>query len=129
MSLDYAIAKIRTRSDEMEKNKELYLDLRRYLQERFPTVLFGDYRLFNDNLTLDAYFLDPNKSDQDQTDLCVEINTFYCDTLLANDLEHISIIGHYFDDVIELYMENVRTLCGGELPDSLKQYEKKESND
>ena len=104
MSLDYAIAKIRTRSDEMEKNKELYLDLRRYLQERFPTVLFGDYRLFNDNLTLDAYFLDPNKSDQDQTDLCVEINTFYCDTLLANDLEHISIIGHYFDDVIELYI-------------------------
>jgi len=130
MTLDYVIAKLRTRVNELEKNKENYFAFKEAIEKKFPDVLFGEFNLSsNNNLVLNAYFLDPDKDEAYEADLATEISSFQCDYFLKNDVENVSMINHFFKDVVRYYLDNVRSLAGDDTADLLVKYQEQFSED
>ena len=130
MTLDYVIAKLRTRVNELEKNKENYFAFKEAIEKKFPDVLFGEFNLSsNNNLILNVYFLESDKDEEYEVDLAGQISSFQCDYFLKNDVENVSMINHFFKDVVRHYLDNVRSLAGDDTADLLVKYQEQFSKD
>ncbi len=129
MSLDYVINMVKKlvvsvennkRVSKLENDKKQYHNLRKVLQDKFPGVIFSEYTLINNSLGLEAYFINPEICPHDELNLFKQVDSFYCQNYLDEDLERVFIMPHYFKDVVNFYIDNVRALAGDKVADLLK---------